>query len=109
VKFFVTHCGVVLSVIYLAVTGRVAPTQRSIWRVWALTNVYAAIAGLVNWTFGTNYGYLASKPTQPSLLDYFGPWPWYILVMEAVALASFYLCYAPWALAMRYARPRTLR
>lgn len=102
VKFFLTHCGVVLSVVYLAVTDRVAPTARSVWRVWALTNAYAAIAGLINWGFGTNYGYLARKPMQPSLLDYFGPWPWYILVLEAAALASFFLYYAPFVLAQRF-------
>ncbi len=95
VKFFITHCGVVLSTVYLAVTGRVAPTPRSVWRVWGLTNLYAAAAGVVNWAFGTNYGYLARKPMQPSLLDFFGPWPWYILVMEVVALGVLFLAYVP--------------
>ena len=99
VKFFITHCGVVLSVIYLAVTGRVRPTHQSIWKVWGLTNVYALAAGIANWAFGTNYGYLARKPVQPSLLDRCGPWPYYILAMEAVALLSFYLYYAPFAMA----------
>ncbi|MBI2496289.1 MAG: TIGR02206 family membrane protein [Candidatus Omnitrophica bacterium] len=102
IKFFLTHCGVVLSVVYLAVTARVAPTGGSVWRVWALANVYAAIAGLINWGFGTNYGYLAHKPSQPSLLDYFGPWPWYIVGLEAAALCSFSLYYAPFALAQRF-------
>jgi len=103
VKFFVTHGGIVLSAVYLALTGRVAPTHRSVWRVWALTNAYALAAGFVNWGFGTNYGYLASKPSQPSLLDAFGPWAWYLLVMEVAALASFYLYYAPFLLARRSA------
>jgi hypothetical integral membrane protein (TIGR02206 family) len=89
---------VVLSVIYLAVTGRVAPTPRSIWRVWGWTNAYAAAVGLINWVAGANYGYLAHKPMQPSLLDYLGPWPYYILAMEAVALASLYLAW--WCLTM---------
>jgi len=101
VKFFVTHGGIVLGAVYLAVSGRVAPTHRSVWRVWALTNGYACAAGLINWAFGTNYGYLARKPSQPSLLDAFGPWPWYILAMEAASLASCYLCYAPFAMARR--------
>lgn len=104
IKFFVGHVGVVLSVVYLAATGRVTATHRSIWRVWAWSNAYAAAAGLLNWGFGTNYGYLARKPVQPSLLDYFGPWPWYILAIEILALASFYAYYAPFAIARRWAR-----
>lgn len=95
VKFFLTHCGVVLCVVYLAVTGRVRGTPQTVWRAFGLTNLYAAAAGLVNWRFGTNYGYLAHKPLQPSLLDYFGPWPYYILVMEGAALASFVLYRVP--------------
>lgn len=90
-KFFLGHGLVVLSAVYLASTGRVAVTHAGVWRAWGWTNVYALAAGTVNWASGTNYGYLARKPMQPSLLDYFGPWPYYILVMEAAALGSFYL------------------
>ncbi|PIQ83756.1 MAG: TIGR02206 family membrane protein [Candidatus Omnitrophica bacterium CG11_big_fil_rev_8_21_14_0_20_63_9] len=103
-KFFAGHVGVVLSAVYLAATGRVEATHRSIWRVWAWSNVYVAAAALLNWSFGTNYGYLARKPMQPSLLDYFGPWPWYILAVEVLALASFYVYYAPFVIGRRWAR-----
>ncbi len=101
VKFFLGHCGVVLSVTYLALTNRIAATPQSVWRVFGLTNIYAVAAGIVNACWHTNYGYLAHKPAQPSLLDYFGPWPYYILAMEAAALASFFLYYAPLAMARR--------
>jgi hypothetical integral membrane protein (TIGR02206 family) len=96
-QFFLSHGGIVLSVVYLALTNRVAPTHRSIWEAWGWTNAYAASVGVVNWALGTNYGYLARKPAHPSLLDVLGPWPWYLLAMEVLALASFYLCYAPFA------------
>ena len=104
VKFFLGHCGVVLSAVYLAVTSNVQPTARSVWRVWWLSNGYAVVAGIVNWAFGTNYGYLARKPMQPSLLDHLGPWPTYILGTEVVALASFALYYAPFVVARRLQR-----
>ncbi len=98
IKFFITHSGAALAAVYLGRSGRVAPTPRSLWRVWGLTNVYAACVGIVNGIWGMNYGYLAHKPSQPSLLDQFGPWPWYLLSMEGVALLSMALCYAPFAL-----------
>jgi len=94
-KFFATHCGVVMSAVYLAVTGRVRLTRGSIWRVWGLTNLYAGAMGLINWCWGTNYGYLARKPMHPSLLDAFGPWPIYIAVMDVAALALLCLAALP--------------
>ncbi len=101
--FFGDHVGALLVAIYLAATGRLAPTARSVWRVWAVTNGYALLAGLVNWWAGTNFGYLARKPLQPSLLDFLGPWPWYIVGMEGIALGSLWLFAAPWLLAKRRA------
>lgn len=101
-QFFIIHNGIMLTVIYLAVTGRVQPTLRTVGWVWLISNLYVVAAGLANWWFGTNYGYLAEKPGHPSLLDYFGPWPYYILGIEIGAAVSFLICYAPFAIARRY-------
>lgn len=92
VQFFLGHSAIVLSAVYLIVRGRVQLTSRSIWRVWLISNVYVVIAGLLNWQLGTNFGYLARKPAHPSLLDYLGPWPWYIVGIEVVALGLFFCC-----------------
>jgi len=106
-KFFLGHCGVVLGAVYVAARGFVQPTAHSVWRVWLLTNGYAVVAGITNWLLGTNYGYLAHKPMHPSLLDHLGPWPYYIVGMEVVALASFYVYYAPLAWARWWQRRTT--
>ena len=98
-QFFTSHGGTVLAAVYLAAAGHVRPTGRSVWWAWAAGNIYAALVGLVNWLAGTNFGYLARKPDQPSLLDALGPWPYYILGMEAMMLGSFVVLYAPFAVA----------
>lgn len=103
VHFFLSHGGVVLLSVYLAVTGRVQATWGSVARVWGVTNLYAAAAGLINGLWGANYGYLARKPSQPSLLDVLGPWPWYIVGMEGLALVFFVMLYLPLASARRLA------
>jgi len=93
ITFFLGHCGVALSAVYLIVRGRVKLTTRSVWRVWIISNLYALVAILVNWRLGTNFGYLAAKPAHPSVLDYLGPWPYYIVSVSLLALVIFFICY----------------
>lgn len=94
-QFHAQHAGVVLSACYLAATRRIHPTWRSAFMVWLITNGYAALAAFVNLALETNFGYLSSKPSQPSLLDYFGPWPWYLLAMELIGTLSIVLLTIP--------------
>jgi uncharacterized membrane protein YwaF len=57
--------------------------------------VARSAAGLVNWALGTNFGFLAHKPVNPSLLDAMGPWPFYILGQALLALLFFVLLTIP--------------
>lgn len=93
-QFFASHVGLVLSALVLLIIGRVRLSAASVWRVWAITTGYVAVIGLVNWRLGANFGYLARKPSQPSILDHLGPWPLYILWMELIGLALFFACLA---------------
>jgi hypothetical integral membrane protein (TIGR02206 family) len=93
-SFFISHCGVVLGAVYLSVRGKVPVTIYSVWRVFLMTNVYVAVVGLINWLFDANFGYLAAKPDYPSVMDYLGPWPYYIFGCEVIAVTSFFICYA---------------
>jgi hypothetical integral membrane protein (TIGR02206 family) len=92
-SFFLLHLGVVLSAVYLVVRGHLVLRSASVGRAWCATNAYAVVAGILNWQLGANFGFLARKPVNPSILDYLGPWPYYILACEGIALALFGLCY----------------
>lgn len=54
-------------------------------QVWLLS------VGGLDYLFGWNYGYLMRKPPAGSPLDFFGPWPVYILVADLISVALFWL------------------
>ena len=93
IGFFVDHCGIIVSVLFLTWGLAMRPKPGAVGRAWAWSQVYLICAALVDWTLGVNYGYLRAKPTHGSLLDYFGPWPWYILTLELMALIFFTVFY----------------
>ncbi|MCS6953962.1 MAG: TIGR02206 family membrane protein [Bryobacterales bacterium] len=97
IYFFVAHGGVVATVLFLAIAGLARPRPGCWWRAFLLLNGYTTLVGLFNVAFGTNYMFLCRKPPTPSLLDYMGPWPVYIVVGEVFAVAVFALLYLPFA------------
>jgi hypothetical integral membrane protein (TIGR02206 family) len=103
VEFFVAHGLVLVAVLFLVWSGQARPRRHSIWRALLALNVFAAIAGSFDLVFRTNYMYLRAKPENSSLLDYLGPWPWYIVSAEGIALGLFALLYLPFA---QLPRPR---
>ena len=82
------------------------PRWQSLLRVAVGANLYVAAVGLVNLWLGSNYMFLMYKPNAPSLLDYLGPWPWYVLAAEPIGVAVFLLLYLPFAIRDRGAARR---
>ena len=58
-------------------------------------NIYILCLIPINLWLDANYFYMMNKPPNPSLLDFFGPWPIYIVVTEVVAMGFFALAYLP--------------
>lgn len=96
--FFVTHGTLVLSAFYATLVWGYRPRPVSVLKAWGWLNVYALAVTPVNLLLDTNYLYLRHKPEGVSVLDLFGPWPWYLGVLELLALGVFALCHLPFAL-----------
>jgi hypothetical integral membrane protein (TIGR02206 family) len=94
-SFFALHGSVVIAAAIppLALGVRLRPG--SIRRALLATNVYAAAVAAVDFAFGQNFLYLRAKPVVPTLLDWMGPWPVYILVCELLAAGLFTVLYLP--------------
>ena len=95
ISFFVGHCGIIVGVLFMTWGRGRRPGPGSVWRTFGWSQVYLLCAGTTNWWMGTNFGYLAAKPKNASLLDLFAPWPWYVLELEALSLLLYGLLYLP--------------
>jgi uncharacterized membrane protein YwaF len=65
--------------------------------------VYAVTVGLLNALLGTNYGFLCAKPPTASLMDYIGPWPWYVGSLWLLGLVFYFVLNLPFVLQRRRA------
>ena len=57
----------------------------------------AEIEGTVNRLLGSNFAFASHPPTNPSLIDQLGPWPWYLFAMQGIAVVFFLLLTLPFA------------
>ncbi len=96
VLFYWAHGSILLAIAYLIAVRGFRPRPRSVVRMMIAANLYLVIVGSLDLAFGWNYGYLMHPPAQPSLLDWLGPWPWYLVSLEVVALAIFWILSLPW-------------
>ncbi len=95
VQYFVAHGLVVTAALFLVWSGQARPRPGSVGRAMLAVNLFAAVVGVFDWIFKTNYMYLLAKPQNVSLLSFLGPWPWYIVATEGVAFGLFLLLYLP--------------
>jgi len=93
--FFLAHIAIILASLYMIWYENCRPAFTSIWKAFAALNVIAIVVFFINKATGGNYMFLARKPINPSLIDFLGPYPWYILSLEIVALFMFFILYLP--------------
>jgi hypothetical integral membrane protein (TIGR02206 family) len=89
--FFYTHIGIILTALYFTWIKGYRPTFRGAVSTMIVLNVLLPFIFFVNQLFDANYMFLRMKPENGSLLDVLGPYPWYILSLEAVAFFIFVL------------------
>lgn len=98
-SFFVHHFAIVGAALFIPLCDGwrpLTPWWRSPLRAFFSVNLYLLFAGLMNVMLGTNFGFLAHPPPNPSLVDHLGAWPYYIVSFEAIALLLFVLLTLPW-------------
>lgn len=91
--FFVAHGAIILASLYMTWIEGYKPTWKSLFFTMICLNVVAAFVWVINYLLDSNYMFLAHKPSTYSVLDYFGPYPYYLLVEELFAFLVFLIMY----------------
>lgn len=93
IEFFVSHGVTMLVCLFMVAAFKYIPAKHSLWVTVLIVDVYAVCVYFLNKILSSNYLYIMRKPKNASLLDYLGPWPWYLISMELVMVLSFYILY----------------
>ena len=94
-QYFIAHSGIVVGVLYATWGLGMRPTLGGLFRAFVALNVFAVAVGIVNLLLGSNYMYLSRPPWGTVSPFFFAPWPWYIPILDALALVFFFLVYLP--------------
>jgi hypothetical integral membrane protein (TIGR02206 family) len=93
--YWLLHCTLISLPIYCIVNFDWKVTKRDFWNAILAGNVYLLVTGIINYLIGSNYFYKSHNPQSPTLLDFLGPWPWYLLAVEGLAVIFFLLAGLP--------------
>lgn len=95
--FWVPHANLTGAACYILVVERFRPRWSDCRQTYALALVYLALILPFDLLSGFNYGYVgAVTPSQQTILDLLGPWPWRIVAMMALTALGFALLQWPW-------------
>lgn len=83
--FFYTHLGVIVAALYFTWVKGYRPVFKDVWKAMILLNLVAVVVFFMNLLTKGNYMFLNKKPETASILDFLGPYPFYILSLEAFA------------------------
>ncbi|CAM3045189.1 Integral membrane protein (Intg_mem_TP0381) [Filibacter tadaridae] len=87
--FFYTHIGIIVTAFYFTWMKGYMPTFNGVIKTMVALNILLPIIVVTNVLFNGNYMFLREKPVDGSLLDFLGPYPWYILSLQCVAFIVF--------------------
>jgi hypothetical integral membrane protein (TIGR02206 family) len=102
-EFMAIHAPVIVGIVFMAWGCRMTPRAGAVLRAWAVSAAVFAVAATASALTGGNYMFARRPPAQGSLIDWMGPWPWYLATAAIMALLVFWLLDRPFD--RRRARP----
>ena len=95
--FWLHHALIVGAAVYVVAIRHFRPSLRDLFNAVAAGLVYVVVIFVIDAALGVNYGYLGKAlPSQPTLLDWLGPWPWRVAAMTVLGAVGMWLLWVPW-------------
>lgn len=93
--YFIMHLGLIPLPIFFSVVLGHKITLKDMWNAFWMANVFLILTMIINFSIGSNYMFTRHKPEVASLMDGLGPWPWYLVALQFLAVVLFALLYLP--------------
>ncbi|EDP72048.1 YwaF [Flavobacteriales bacterium ALC-1] len=100
-RYWIAHLGLLVVIFYFIFVFNMKPKLKSVFKSFLALQVYVILMVFLNYLLDANYFYLNEKPKSASLLDYFGEWPYYIVVAQIIIIPLFLLIYLPFYITER--------
>ena len=98
-SFFISHCGIIIGIVFLMLTRKYRTYPFSIVKVFLWSELYFVVTMITDRITGYNYGFLLHKPEAFSILSFLSDSrPLYLLQFHLLALVFFTVLYAPFAI-----------
>jgi hypothetical integral membrane protein (TIGR02206 family) len=98
-SFFISHCGIIIGIVFLMLARKYRPYLFSIVKVFLWSELYFVVTMIIDAITGYNYGFLLHKPEAFSILSLLSDSrPLYLLQFHLLALVFFSVLYAPFAI-----------
>jgi hypothetical integral membrane protein (TIGR02206 family) len=94
-QIILSHGCIIAAALYMTFVEGYRPTWNSLKKVLIGGNIYMVAVLFLNLAIGSNYLFIAHKPGTASAIDLMPAWPWYILVIELLAVGVSLLLYLP--------------
>ena len=92
-RYWIVHLGLLSIIFYAIFVFEMRPRLKSVFISFFALQLYVIFMVTINFLLDANYFYLNEKPKSASVLDYFGEWPYYIIIVQLIIIPLFLIIY----------------
>jgi len=90
-SFFLQHGGIPIAAVTLVWGLGIVPRKGAFKRIVLWSWCYMAMVMGINALIDQNYGFLSSKPDVPTMLDFMGDYPYYLITLQVIAFSLYFV------------------